>query len=350
MDVDIKKKLENFDLDMNFSTEGGCLGILGASGCGKSMTLKSIAGIITPDSGQIKTEKKILYDSEKKMNLRPQDRKVGYLFQNYALFPNMTVGENIAAGIIGGAKKRMTRKKIAELTDFYIQKFHLEGLKDQYPSRLSGGQQQRTALARIFASKPDVMLLDEPFSALDSYLREELQIELKERLKSFEGCTILVSHDRDEIYKLCDRTMIVENGKNIICEDTKELFDNPKHMIAARLTGCKNISRAKQISDHRIYAQDWGVELYVDKEISKRLSYIGIRAHDFIPVEKNENEQTNVIQILPFDRIETPFEQTLLFKNSVSPKEMMWMKQKKGCKVVPDRVKVDPKKILLLEE
>ncbi len=349
MDVKIKKKLKNYEMNMNFSIKGGCLGILGPSGCGKSMTLKSIAGIVMPDSGQIRTEKKILYDSEKKINLRPQDRKVGYLFQNYALFPNMTVKENIESGILGGRKERISKKQRMEWVDYYIQQFHLQGLKDQYPDQLSGGQQQRTALARIFASKPEVMLLDEPFSALDSYLREEMQIELKERVKNFEGCTIIVSHDRDEIYKLCDKTMIVENGKNIICKDTKELFRNPHNRIAARLTGCKNISRAKKVSEHVIYAMDWNVQLYVDKKIPERLSYVGIRAHDFIPLKDEDEEGKNLIRISPIETIETPFEQTVLFKNGENPAETMWMKQPKGCRYVPDKVRVDPKKILLLE-
>lgn len=349
MDVKIKKNLKNYEMDMEFSISSGCLGILGASGCGKSMTLKSIAGIVTPDSGQIIVKNKVLYDHDQKINLRPQDRKVGYLFQNYALFPNMTVKENIVAGILGEQKQRMSKKHIMEWSDYYIRQFHLEGLKDQYPSRLSGGQQQRTALARIFASKPEVMLLDEPFSALDSYLREEMQIELKERVKNFEGCTVLVSHDRDEIYKLCDKTMIVENGKNIICEDTKELFENPRYMIAARLTGCKNISKAKKISEHMIYALDWKVELHVDKKVPERLSYVGVRAHDFIPLKDRGEDQNNLIKICPIEVVETPFEQTILFKNSQNPAEKMWMKQPKGCKYVPDKVRVDPQKILLLE-
>ncbi|MGC4019122.1 MAG: ATP-binding cassette domain-containing protein [Muricomes sp.] len=249
LQADFQKTLKNFDLRMDFAMDQGCLGILGASGCGKSMTLKAIAGIVTPDEGKIYTDKATFYDSTKKVNLAPQKRKVGYLFQNYALFPNMTVAENIAAGIRqteNGKNQKMRRQAVKEQVKSLLAQFQLEGLENQYPVRLSGGQQQRTALARILASKPDILLLDEPFSAMDSYLREELQIELYKRLKEFPGCSVIVSHDRDEIYKLCSHTMVMGNGRNIICEETEKLFEQPRYMQAARLTGCKNISRAER--------------------------------------------------------------------------------------------------------
>ena len=188
LDVDIKKKLKNFDLDMNFSMEKGCLGILGASGCGKSMTLKAIAGIVTPECGKISTQNEVFFDSKNNINMPPQKRRVGYLFQNYALFPNMTVADNIAAGLIGGSgNKKISKGEINKKVDELMDKFHISELKNQYPFKLSGGQQQRAALARIIASNPAVLLLDEPISAIDSYLREELQIELKNRLDQFEG-------------------------------------------------------------------------------------------------------------------------------------------------------------------
>lgn len=353
LEADFRKKLKNFDLQMNFDMEEGCLGILGASGCGKSMTLKTIAGIVSPDSGKIETEKTVFYDSSKKTNLSPQKRKVGYLFQNYALFPNMTVAENIAAGIRPAEKKnrgpgtggQSVRKQVKDL----IEQFQLEGLENQYPIRLSGGQQQRTALARILASRPDVLLLDEPFSAMDSYLREELQIELDSRLKAFSGCSIIVSHDRDEIYKLCSHTMIMGEGTNIIFEETKKLFDQPRYVQAARLTGCKNISKAERIGSRTIRASDWGVEFCIDRELPERLSYIGIRAHDFIPADVNDERRENVIQVFPCGMTKAPFEWTLLFQNKENPKGNMWMKQERGKEQMPEKVWVDQSKILLLE-
>ena len=153
----------------------------------------------------------------------------------------MTVFQNIEAGIQG--KKAAKRERAMEM----MEKFHLSELASGYPARLSGGQQQRVALARILACEPELLLLDEPFSALDSYLKEELQFELKQHLREFGKTTIIVSHDRDEIYKLCDRTMVMGQGEILVSKDTKELFEQPERVIAARLTGCKNISRAKKV-------------------------------------------------------------------------------------------------------
>ena len=350
VDAEFIKQLKNFKMDMSLHFDEGCTGILGASGCGKSMTLKAIAGIVTPDEGYIKTEKKVFYDSKNKINLPPQKRKVGYLFQNYALFPNMTVAENIASGVVGGADRKMKKQEIQQQVQQLMEQFHLEELKNQYAVKLSGGQQQRTALARILASKPDILLLDEPFSAMDSYLKEELQIELHNRLKEFDGCTVIVSHDRDEIYKLCGRTMIVDEGKKIVCEDTAELFKNPKHMIAARLTGCKNISRAVQADDHTVMATDWGIEFKIGRKIPEDLAYIGIRAHDFIPVGDGDEIHENVISVEHIDTTRSPFESTILFKNKENPKGKIWMKGEKNNMEIPQKVWVDDNKILLLKE
>lgn len=344
LEVNFHKKLKKFDLDMKFfMKDGGCLGILGASGCGKSMTLKAIAGIATPERGKISTEKAVLFDSGTKTNLTPQRRKVGYLFQNYALFPNMTVADNIAAGI--REKQTDWKAEVARL----VRQFQLEGLEKQYPGRLSGGQQQRTALARILASRPDILLLDEPFSAMDSYLKEELQMELKRRIEDFPGCTVLVSHDRDEVYRLCTHTMIMDNGVNLIYDETKRLFDHPRKAMAARLTGCKNISRAVKTGDHQVYAKDWKVSFTVADDIPKHLSHIGIRAHDFVPVSESE-PCVNRIFVEPGEKVQSPFEWTLIFHNREDKGKGMWLKVDRGNTKIPSCVQVDPAKVLLLED
>ena len=209
--VEIKKKLKEFDLDISFSAGKGCLGILGPSGCGKSMTLKSIAGIVTPDSGRIALQYakgeaaggRVLYDSALKINEKPQMRRVVYLFQNYALFPNMSVEENIAAGLKGMEKKKA---KVGEM----IERFRLTGLEKRYPGQLSGGQQQRVALARILAYEPEALLLDEPFSAMDTYLREGLRLELSKVLADYDGVSVMVTHDRDEAFQLCKNIMLLQ--------------------------------------------------------------------------------------------------------------------------------------------
>ena len=154
------------------------------------MTLKCIAGIEKPDRGTIALDGRVLFDSEKHINLTPQQRRVGYPFQQYALFPNMTAAQNILCGIHTGSR---TEKK--ETLAALLRTFRLEGLEKKLPAQLSGGQQQRVALARILASEPQAILLDEPFSALDSYLKWELEFELGELLGAFDGPILWVSHE-----------------------------------------------------------------------------------------------------------------------------------------------------------
>ena len=153
IELDIQKNFKGFSLDVRLKGQDGPIGILGASGSGKSMTLRSIAGIETPDSGRIIINGKTVFDSEAKINLKPQERRVGYLFQNYALFPTMTVEKNIACGYRG--EKSELSQKVAD----YIKRYHLEGLEKHLPSQLSGGQQQRVALARMMIGEPEVINL-----------------------------------------------------------------------------------------------------------------------------------------------------------------------------------------------
>ena len=167
------------------------------------------------------------------------------------------------------------------------------------------------ALARILACEPELLLLDEPFSALDSYLKEELQFELKQHLREFGKTTIIVSHDRDEIYKLCDRTMVMGQGEILVSKDTKELFEQPERVIAARLTGCKNISRAKKCGMHKVYAMDWGVELTVDRKVSEKITHVGIRAHDFHPADASSHDSENKNSGAVDREVRAPFEWTI---------------------------------------
>lgn len=167
--VDIEKKFPEFNLKVKFESKDGVLGLLGASGSGKSMTLKCIAGLETPDRGKIVLNEKIFYDSGKNINIPIKKRKVGFLFQNYALFPNMTVNQNI-----GFALDNISKSEKGEIVREKINMMNLTGLSERFPSQLSGGQQQRVAIARALAINPEILLLDEPFSALDSHLRSKM--------------------------------------------------------------------------------------------------------------------------------------------------------------------------------
>jgi molybdate transport system ATP-binding protein len=339
--VNIHKKLKEFDLDVEFDLKEGCLGILGPSGCGKSMTLKSVAGIETPDEGVVSLtidEETLYFDSDKKINLKPQKRNVGYLFQNYALFPNMTVEENVACGLLS---KGYDEKKVSDM----IKRFHLEGLEKRYPRQLSGGQQQRVALARILAYSPDVILLDEPFSAMDAFLKEQLRIELANMLYDFDGLSILVTHDRDEAFQFCDELVILDEGKIIAKGPTHEIFENPKKVQVARLTGCKNISEIEIIDDYHLKSLDWDVVFEVSEKIPSNVTHIGIRAHDFSAAEKYD---VNVFDTEGSTKIEKPFEWEISLSNG------LWWKYDKQIHdhelEIPKYLNVDPKSIILLEK
>lgn len=341
----IKKNMQDFSLDVSMKSSAKRIGILGASGCGKSMTLKSIAGIVNPDEGNITIDGKIVFDSKRKINERTQKRNVGYMFQNYALFPNMTVEKNIFCGLSCGKEERIQKTKRI------MQKFRLEGLEKRYPHEISGGEQQRVALARIMAYEPNIILLDEPFSAMDMFLKDQLFKELMKFLEDYTGTVLFVSHNRDEIYQFSEEILILNNGKNICQGKTKEIFKNPGKKEAAKLTGCKNISRIYKISDHEILAEDWNLKIYLKQKVTDDISYIGIRAHEFIPAW--EMPKQNAILIREYEMTELPFEHKFFIRTD-GEKEIYWYVQKERMKMIkekgmPKYLKVPEEEILLLE-
>ena len=339
--LDFEKRLEDFHLHVHYEGEASRIGILGASGCGKSMTLRSIAGIETPDRGLISLSGRDLFDSEKKINLRPQQRRVGYLFQNYALFPTMTVEQNIMAGVRGSKEER--QKRAQEM----VHAFQLEGLEKRRPAELSGGQQQRVALARIMACRPDALLLDAPFSAMDYFLKEKLRLEMKQVLQEFEGLSILVTHDRDEVYQLCDHLLLMHEGSFIAGGPTKEIFDHPKTVEAARLTGCKNISRIRPLGQHRICALDWdNLELTTQEEVTEEITHAGIRAHDFFPCADESAE--NRIHVENPVLTELPFEWYIVLQNKIWWKVPKDIRSHDFSERLPRALCVDPSAIMLL--
>ena len=323
LEVDIRKKFSGFTLDVSFRSEGGCMGILGASGCGKSMTLKCIAGIEKPDEGRIVLDGKVLFDSEKRIDLKPQRRNVGYLFQNYALFPNMTVEENIG---IGMKEKKEQRKMLAAKQ---IERFQLQGLEKRYPFELSGGQQQRVALARILSCSPDIIMLDEPFSALDGYLKDTLQLEMQEVLAGYGKDVLFVSHSRDEIFKFCSRMCLISGGSSMLVGDTREIFSRPGTLEAARLTGCKNFSAVEKLCDYELYASDWNFRMKTAERIGDDIRYVAVRGHWLIPSWEKGQENTMAIEEAGYT--ETPFEKQYLFVNreGENNSRIWWMVNKK---------------------
>ncbi len=321
--VKIKKKLGNFLLDVDFQMEGGVFAILGASGCGKSMTLKCIAGIDHPDEGRIVLNDRVLFDSQKRINLPPQKRKVGYMFQDYALFPNMNVVQNIKAG--------MGRKPDPQKVTAYIKDFQLKGLEDSMPDQLSGGQKQRVAMARMLAAEPELLLLDEPFAALDSYLKWQMEQQMRELLLKIQKPVLFVSHSRDEVYRLCDTVSCLHQGKMEVIEPVKEFFKNPKTKTAALLSGCKNICSvvpvqttelAKKSDSGKLWAESWGVTLSVSKEALQART-IGIRAH-YLTIEKPQQEYVSEFPVGDYRIMEDPFEWNVSFRKDDTCEWMQW--------------------------
>lgn len=268
--VNIKKKLGSFLLDLKFETNGETLALLGASGCGKSMTLKCIAGVETPDEGTIILNGRVLFDSKKRINLLPQNRKVGLLFQNYALFPNMTMKENISIAI---SRNNPDKESIINKI---IEDFSLNGLENNYPHQMSGGQQQRVALARMLVNGPEILMFDEPFSALDEHLKWQMEHELLMVLKQHKGSSLYVSHNKDEVYRISDRIAIIDCGKIESINDKESLFNNPTNLKTAIITGCKNISKVRKIDEDFVYAIDWDLILKCDEKVKSDTKYIGI--------------------------------------------------------------------------
>ena len=318
--VDIEKTLGDFHLKMAFEAGNETLALLGASGSGKSMTLKCIAGIEKPDRGRIVVDDVVLFDSEKHINLPPQQRHTGLLFQNYALFPNMTVLQNIRAG----ANREPDRKKREAMVAAIMDSFGLTPLAHHLPSQLSGGQQQRTALARILVSNPNILLLDEPFSALDNHLRFRLEQEVRQLIGRFGKTVVLVSHDRDEVFRLSDSIAVVSDGSIDAVGSKSEVFHNPQTRMGAMLTGCKNISAVEILDENHIQATDWGLTLEVP-EIPADTKAVGVRMHDIRPGAGKNTFRCRVVE-----EIENPFSYTILLQrvNSTGASPIGWELEK----------------------
>lgn len=297
LSVSIKKHFPAFTLDVNIEAGNETLGWLGESGCGKSLTMRCIAGIETPDEGKIVVNGKTFFEREAgkrpTVNLSPQERKTALLFQNYMLFPNLTVAENVAAGI----DRKLPKKERETQVNAELKRFGLDGFDKRYPSQLSGGQQQRVALARMLAAKPDILMLDEPFSALDAHLKGALEQNLAGLFETFHGTILYVSHDIDEALRFCDRIAVIEKGHVMEVSTGNNLVNNPQSAASIKLSGCKNATPARRIDDHRVFLPAWGIEVETDKPVQENLTCMGVRAF-FLEQAKEPGRNTYRVRVV----------------------------------------------------
>jgi len=317
LEVSIEKRLGDFRLAVEFAADGAPLGLLGPSGSGKTLLLRAIAGLETPDRGRIALGGRTLFDSAQGIDVAARHRRIGLLFQNYALFPHLTVDENISFGMNRVADQEKNRRVSGLLSSV-----HLEGVGERYPLTLSGGEQQRVALARALAIEPAALLLDEPFSALDTHLRGALERQLLETLGTFRGSTILVSHNLEEAYRVCEKLVVLSKGSVAAQGSKEEIFRHPPTLEVARVTGCKNFSRARLLADGRVEALDWGCTLHVAQPFAKAPQHVAIRAHHvrIHPSGSAGNENfENVFPCWLAAMTETPFRVTLDLRISAPP-------------------------------
>ncbi|MDF1617513.1 sulfate/molybdate ABC transporter ATP-binding protein [Petrocella sp. FN5] len=311
LEVSLKKTLGKFTLQSSFTADKGVLGILGASGCGKSMTLKCISGLQTPDEGSIRLNGALLFSSESKVNIPSRERNIGYVFQNYALFPHLTVKQNIAYGM-----KHFEKSQRAQKVTHMIEKMQLKGLEHHYPSQLSGGQQQRTALARTLITEPDLLFLDEPFSALDSHIKYLLEKELMKIIKeNFNGIVLLVTHNIEEAYRICDQIMIMDDGQNLQLGPKEDIISKPINLTTARITGCKNILDVSILEEHKDYLLLKSNALIfkaANNQIPLSDSMLaGIRAHH-LRLYSEKSHKDNVFDCEIMEKIEGVFSTTII--------------------------------------
>ena len=301
-----------------------------------------------------------LFDSARKINLPPQKRQIGYMFQDYALFPNMTVLQNVMAG--------MGRRPSREQAQEYLRQFHIEELEQQYPTRLSGGQKQRAAMARMLAARPEVILLDEPFSALDSHLKWTMEQQMRQLLQEVHKPTLLVSHNRDEVYRLCNVVSCVNRGKLEVIEPVKEFFRNPKTKTAATLSGCKNIADVELAYeegqavlqaaqwDYKFAFTSFPTQMSENKMSWDEVGAIGIRAHYLEPIYQGQQvqmaENDNMLELAEYQVIEDSFEWIVLFRVSDKGDWLQWKtpKLQEQELEIPCRFRIRQENLLFLRK
>ncbi len=303
LSVDIEKRYRDFTLRAAFEAVDETLALLGTSGCGKSMTLRCVAGVEKPDRGRIVLDGKTLFDSERRVNLSPQQRRVGLMFQHYALFPQMTAAQNVRCGARRDLKGRERERAVQEA----LEAFGMAEYANRLPYQLSGGQQQRVALARMMVSRPELLMLDEPFSALDSHLRFRMEQEVRQVIRRFGKTVLLVSHDRDEVFRMADWVALLNGGRIERIGTRDQVFSDPGTRNGCLLTGCKNVSSVRVLSDGSAEALDWGVTLSFP--VRPGITAVGVRMHSIRPGEGENTLRCRVAEV-----IENPFSFTVMLR------------------------------------
>ncbi|HYX31771.1 MAG TPA: molybdate ABC transporter permease subunit [Oligoflexus sp.] len=274
----LTKQLQAFALDIQIQTSSRRVAILGPSGAGKSLLLRCLAGLEQPDQGWIEIDHKVLFDSRSQTQLKPREREIGLLLQHYALFPHMSIRDNILFGM---------RVPSQDRADALLQKIGLLQMAEQRPPQLSGGQQQRVALARALAAEPRLLLLDEPLTALDAHLRDRLEQQLVADLYTFPGRLFLITHNVEEAWRLCDEFILLHEGRVIRHGPKAEVFADPRNVAAAQLTGCKNLAEITGRAGSTVIIEAWQCELELPAD-TRPCTWIGIRAHHIKLTEENQ--------------------------------------------------------------
>ena len=306
--------------DVNLTIQDGDIfGVIGLSGAGKSTLVRCINFLERPTDGKVLFSCVDLASLSKKQLLETR-RKIAMIFQNFNLLAQRSALANVCYPMeITGVPK----KKAIEKAKALLERVGLADRMNSYPAQLSGGQKQRVAMARMLAAEPELILLDEPFSALDTYLKWQLEQEMYKHLKEAGKPVIFVSHNRDEVYRLCDTVSCMNRGKMEVMEPLKEFFQNPKTRTAAILSGCKNISAAERVDAHTLRAVDWGVTLHVkEREIADDIRAVGIRAHFLATVERPGEE--NVFPVNESEIWEDPFEWNISFRKNAECSWLQW--------------------------
>lgn len=352
LDLDVAKTLEQFELKVRFRAGSEAVGLLGASGAGKSMTLRMIAGIVTPDRGRIVLSSRVLFDRSAGINIPAAQRKIGVVFQDYALFPNMTVAENVGFGL-----SALTASERQARIQKQLDRMHIADLANRNPSEISGGQRQRVAIARCMAIEPDALLFDEPFAALDPHLRRQMEEQLRATLAGYDGVVIFVTHDMEEAFRFCTDLLVLDSGRVIASGPKHKIFERPQTVATARLTGCKNIAGARRIGVDRIAVDAWNCELRTLAPGPEALTHVGIRSHQLLFQPSADEENTFPCWLVTTS--EAPHEMTLYLALHAAPHpgephhlqadvpKELW----RSLNLLPQpwKVTLDPARLLLLE-